>query len=189
MNSIRKLVPVGIASTAAAAVVAFALAPATVLAEWAPRPLPKAAHTETFEVAAPAPSPACVAAKQALVSARAADRSEDMDETASANDATEDQTERAAVKTLWTNLISACAPQVAAVTKPTSAQLTSSACVTAKTNLKNAFTAERAHEMSEANSGNEGISADWQEDQSEFAAIKALWKTAAAACGFTFEHR
>ena len=112
-----------------------------------------------------------------------------MDETASANDATEDQTERAAVKTLWTNLISACAPQVAAVTKPTSAQLTSSACVTAKTNLKNAITAERAHEISEANSGTEGTSADWQEDQSEFATIKALWQAAATACSFTFEHR
>src|SRR5437879_12374747 len=95
MNSIRKLVPVGIAATAAAAVVAFALAPATVLAEWAPRPLPKAAHTETFEVAAPAPSPACVAAKQGLVSARGADRSEDMAETAAARDANEDNDTRA----------------------------------------------------------------------------------------------
>jgi hypothetical protein len=189
MNSIRKLVPLGIASTAAAAVVAFALAPATVFAEWSPRPAPKQAATERSEVAAPAPSAACLAAKQALVSARAADRSEDMDETASTKDASEDQTERAAIKPLWTNLISACAPQVAAITKPTSAQSSSSVCVTAKTNLKNAFTAERAHEMSEASSGTEGTSADWQEDQSEFATIKALWKTAAAACGFTFEHR
>jgi hypothetical protein len=189
MNSIRKLVPVGIAATAAAAVVAFALAPASVFAEWSPRPLPKQAGTERFEVAVPPPSAQCLAAKQAIVSARAADRSEDMDETASANDANEDQTERAAMKPLWTNLISACAPQVAAVTKPTSAQLTSSACVTAKTNLKNAITVERAHEMSEANSGTEGTSADWQEDQSEFATIKTLWQAAATACGFTFEHR
>jgi len=188
INSIRKLVPVGIASTAAAAVVAFALAPAAVFAEWSPRPAPKQSGTERFEVAAPAPSPQCLSAKQAIVSARAADRSEDMDETAS-NDVSEDQTERAAMKTLWTNLISACAPQVAAITKPTSAQLNSSACVTAKTNLKNAITAERAHEMSEASSGTEGTSADWQEDQTDFAALKALWKTAAAACGFTFEHR
>ena len=184
MNSIRKLVPVGIASTAAAAVVAFALAPATVFAEWSPRPLPRHAGVETFQVAAPAPSADCIAAKQAIVSARAADRSEDMDESAAA-DATEDQTERTALKALWTKLISACAPQLAAVTKPTSAQLTSSACVTAKTNLKNAITAERAHEMSEANSGTERTSADWQEDQAEFATIKSLFTTAAAACGFT----
>lgn len=188
MNSIRKLVLLGIASTAAAAVVAFALAPATVLAEWGPRPLPKGTHTQTFEVAAPAPSAACIAAKQAIVSARVADRSEDMDKTASATDATEDQAERAALKPLLTTLIGACAPQ-AAVTKPTSPISTSSACGSAETALKNALIAERAHEATEASSSTERTSADWQEDQADFANLKSLWSAATTACGFSFERR
>ncbi len=187
MNSIRKLVPVGIASTAAAAVVAFALAPATVFAEWSPRPLPREAGTQTFVAAAPAPSPACVAARQAIVSARAADRSEDMDESRSSTDATEDQTERAAMKSLWTSAVSACGVQV--VTKPTAATLASPSCVSAKTALKNALLAEKAHEATEATSGTERTAADWQEDQAEFAAIKSLWKAMASACGFSFTHR
>ena len=187
MNSIRKLVRVGIALTGAVVMLAFVLTPATVLAERSPRPLPKIAHTETFEVAAPAPSPACVAARQALTSARATDHVEDMDEKP-ATDATEDQGERAALKALWTNAISACGPQPVAA-KPTSTTVSSPSCVTARTALKNALTAERTHEISESSSGTERTPADWQEDQAEFASIKSLFKSAAIACGFSFDNR
>ena len=38
--------------------------------------------------------------------------------------------------------------------------------------------------MSEEGTATEHSSADWQEDQAEFAAIKSLWQQAATACGF-----
>jgi hypothetical protein len=185
MNSIRKLVPAGIASTVVVVVVAFVVAPATALAHWTPQPEPKQAGTASFVLALPAPSAACVAARQAIVTARAADRVEDLSENA-ANEATEDPTERADLKALWTNLASAC--WGAAVTKPAPVSPPSSGCVAAKTALKNALIAEKAHEAAEASSSTEHTAADWQEDQADFAAIKPLWKAAAAACGFSFTH-
>jgi len=186
MNSIRKLVPVGIASMAVAVVAALAVAPATASAHWTPQPEANQTGTVGFVLALPAPSAACVAARQAIGSARAADRIEDLNETA-ANDATEDQTEQADLKTLWTNLASAC--WGAAVTKPAAVSPPSSGCVAAKTALQNALIAEKAHEAAEANSGTEHTAADWQEDQAGFAAFKPLWQAVMAACGFSFTHR
>ncbi len=185
MNSIRKLVPVGICSMAVVVIAALVVAPATALAHWTPRPEANQAGTASFIVTLPAPSAACVAARQALVSARAADRIEDVTEN-SANDATEDQTEKADLKALWTNLASACWP--AAVIKPAAVSPPSSGCVAAKTALQNALIAEKAHEAAEANSGTERTADDWQEDQADFAAFKPLWQAAAAACGFSFTH-
>ncbi len=185
MNSIRKLVLVGIASTAVAVVAALVVAPATALGHWTPQPEANQAATASFVLALPAPSAACVAARQAIGSARAADRIEDQSENA-ANDATEDQTEKADLKTLWTNLASAC--WGAAVSKPAAVSPPSSGCVAAKTALQNALIAEKAHEAGEANSGTEHTAADWQEDQADFAAFKPLWQAAASACGFSFTH-
>ncbi len=185
MNSIRKLVPVGIASTVVVVVAAFVVAPATALAHWTPQPEPTQVGTASFVLALPAPSAACVAARQAIVSARAGDRIEDLSENA-ANDATEDQTEKADLKALWTDLASAC--WGAAVTKPAAVSPPSSGCVAARTALQNAVIAEKAHEAAEANSGTEHTAADWQEDQADFAALKPLWQAAASACGFSFTH-
>jgi hypothetical protein len=180
MNSIRKLVPVGIALAAA-----LVVAPATASAHWTPQPEANQAGTASFVLSLPAPSAACVAARQAIGSARAADRIEDQSENA-ANDATEDQTEKADLKVLWTNLASAC--WGAALTKPAAVSPPSSGCVAAKTALQNALIAEKAHEAAEANSGTEHTAADWQEDQADFAAFKPLWQAAASACGFSFTH-
>jgi len=185
VNSIRKLVPVGIASTVVVVVAAFVVAPATALAHWTPQPEPTQVGTASFVLALPAPSAACVAARQAIGSARAADRIEDLNENA-ANDATEDQTEKADLKVLWTNLASAC--WGAAVTKPAAVSPPSSGCIAARTALQNALIAEKAHEAAEANSGTEHTAADWQEDQADFAAFKPLWQAAASACGFSFTH-
>ncbi|HWO45495.1 MAG TPA: hypothetical protein VNO87_07895, partial [Methylomirabilota bacterium] len=70
MNSIRKLVPVGIASMALVVVAALVVAPSTALAHWTPQPEANQAGAASFVLALPAPSAACVAARQAIGSAR-----------------------------------------------------------------------------------------------------------------------
>jgi len=136
---------------------------------------------------AAAPSAACLAALQVIATARKDDRIEDASEKLTADqDVSEDQLERAAMKDLWVKARSACGDK--AEPAETSAAAATQACADAKQALKNALVAEKAHEMSEKGTTAEQSAADWQEDQAEFAAIKSLWKTAAAACGFSFEH-
>src|SRR5260370_34414112 len=103
MNSIRKLVPVGIASTVVVVVAAFVVAPATALAHWTPQPERTQEGTASFVLALPAPSAACVAARQASVPARAPDRTEQLKGNP-ADDATRDQTRRRDLKPIGTNL-------------------------------------------------------------------------------------
>src|SRR5260370_41268305 len=172
MNSIRELVPVGIGSTVVVVVAVFVVAPATALAHWTPHPEPTQVGTASFVLALPAPSASCVAARQAIVSARAADRIEDLSENA-ANDGTEDQTEKADLKTLWTNLASAC--WGAAVTKPAAVSPSSSGCIAARTALQNALIAEKAHEAAEANPGTEHTPPACQSAQPDFPPSKPPW--------------
>jgi len=182
MNSIRKLSVIGAGTTAIFAVMAFVVAPAVLAHE------SNGVRGEDIseQPAAATPSPACLAALQAIATARKDDRSEDASERLTADqDVSEDRLEKAAMKDLWVKARSACGHQP----KPseTSAAATP-ACADAKTALKNALAQERAHEMSEKGTIAEHSAADLQEDQAEFAAIKALWKKAVAACGFSFKH-
>jgi|ERR1700736_2325601 len=90
-------------------------------------------------------------------------------------DVSEDKTEKAAREALWDTARTACAESKAAEATEPPATPPSSACVAAKQALKNAFVAEKAHELSEKGSTTEHSAADRQEDQAEFAAIKSLW--------------
>src|SRR2546421_2279743 len=123
MRSIRKLLAVGTGTVALCAVIAFALAPVTVLAEgthqwgfWRGAALSVKSFKPT---AAPTLSQACIDAIQAVKTAIAADRAEDKDERANAagaapvGDINEDATEKAAMKVLFTAARDACAPQLA----------------------------------------------------------------------------
>ena len=196
MNSIRKLVGIG-AGASALCVMALVVASASVTAHTSGPWEGKAASTAV--AAEPAPSAACVAARQAIVTARADDRNEDMSEKLAAGqpgadqtkDVSEDKTEKAARVALWDTVRTACAETKATEAAEPPATPPSSACVSAKQALKNALVAEKAHEMSEKGTTTEHSSADRQEDQAEFAAIKSLWQKAATACGFSseaFEH-
>jgi len=189
MNSIRKLVGIG-SGAAALCVMALVVASASVLAHASDQTVREAASARTFATAEAAPSADCVAARQSIAAARLDDRTEDASEKLDpAADLTEDQNERATMKALWVKARAACGDQPKpAEVKATSAAAASTACADAKTALKNAFVAEKAHEMSEKGTTAEHSAADRQEDQAEFAAIKALWQTAASACGFSAEH-
>jgi hypothetical protein len=189
MNSIRKLVGIGTGATAIC-VMALVVASASVLAHASDQTVREAASARTLATAEAPPSADCVAARQAIGAARLDDRTEDASEKLdAAADVSEDQNERAGMKALWVNARAACGdqpkPAEVAATSPAAA---STACADAKTALKNAFVAEKAHEMSEKGTTAEHSAADRQEDQAEFAAIKGLWQTAASACGFSAEH-
>jgi hypothetical protein len=173
MNSIRKLMAVGTGAVALCGVAAFALAPVTVLAEgshhWALWQ-GAALNAKSVKPSAATLSPACSNAVQAIKTAFADDRSEDAAEKsgaalAGANpaaDVEEDKTERAALKALWVTARDACAPQVATAT--TSAAPTASAptaaCLAATQAAKDAWA------------------------RKDYAALKSLWSTLKAACGF-----
>ena len=180
MNSIRKLVGIG-AGASALCVMALVMASTSVTAHTSGPSEREGAPTAA--AAEPAPSAACVAARQAIVKARADDRTQDMSEKLAAGqpgadqtkDVSEDKTEKAAREALWDTARTACAESKAAEATEPPATPPSSACVAAKQALKNAFVAEKAHELSEKGSTTEHSAADRQEDQAEFAAIKSLW--------------
>jgi len=174
-------------SAAVGAVMALALAPAPVSAEDSHSTLPRTAPRLTFMAIATAPSAACLAARQALVTAWTNDRDEDTAERQAAKlagadpivDVNEDKTERAALMALWDTARSTCAAEpVKPIAAPTSA------CVAAKTALKNALLAAVTAEKAEQSSSSENTAADLTEDKAEFAALKPLWTAVGTACGF-----
>ena len=168
MNSIRKVVAVGTSAVALCAVAVFALAPVTVLADgphhwelW--RDFARSAKSTTpTSVTLSAP---CSAAINAVKAAHIQDRAEDAQERlaaaqAGANstaDVAEDKSERAAVKALWVAARDACAPQLTTKTAPTAP---TAACLAAKEAIKEAWA------------------------RKDFAALRSLWTTVKAACGF-----
>jgi hypothetical protein len=179
MNSIRKLMAVGTGAGALGVIVAFALAPVTVLAEgphhwelW--RGFGQSAKT-TMPTAVTL-SAACSAAVQTIKTAFADDRAEDTAErknaaltgAAPAADVDEDKTERAAAKALWVAARDACAPQLATKTAPAAP---TAACTAAKQAVKDAWL------------------------RKDYAALRSLWSSVKTACGFStdnafaFEHR
>jgi hypothetical protein len=192
MNSIRKLVGIGTGASALC-VMALVVASASVLAHASDQTVREAASARTLAAAEPAPSADCVAARQAIATARLDDRTEDASEKLdAAADVSEDQKERAAMKALWVTARTACGeqPEAAEAPKPAaaSAAAATDACSAAKTALKNALVAEKAHEKAEKGTVAEHSAADRQEDQAEFAQIKSLWQAAATACGFGSGH-
>ena len=180
MNSIRKLLAVGTGAVGLAAVVAFALAPVTVLAEgshgwdfWRGFAL-SAKTTPPTAVTLPA---ACTDALQAIKAAHSQDVSEDAQERLAAAqagadlaaDVQEDKDELATFQALWVTARDACAPQLATKTAPPTTP--SAACVAAKAAVKAAW------------------------ERKDYAAVRSLWNTVKTACGFssfegfTFERR
>ena len=180
MNSIRKLLAVGTGAVGLAAVVAFALAPVTVLAEgshgwdfWRGFAL-SAKTTPPTAVTLPA---ACTDALQAIKAAHSQDVSEDAQERLAAAqagadlaaDVQEDKDELATFQALWVTARDACAPQLATKTAPPTTP--AAACVAAKAAVKAAW------------------------ERKDFAALRSLWNTVKTACGFssfegfTFERR
>src|SRR5712664_2338964 len=171
MKSIRKLMAVGTRAGALGVVMAFALAPITVLAEgshnW------ELWRGSAFSAKSTTPkavtlSEACTAAIQNIKAAHAQDRAEDAQEKLDAAqagasptaDVEEDKTERAAMKALWVAARDACAPQLATKTfAPTGTP--STACLAAKQAVKAAWLAKN------------------------YAALKSLWTTVKTACGFS----
>src|SRR5438552_9347229 len=173
MNSIRKLLAVGTGAVGLAAVVAFALAPVTVLAEgshgwdfWRGFAL-SAKSTPPTAVTLPA---ACTDALQAIKAAHSQDVSEDAQERLAAvqegadlaADVQEDKDELAAFQALWVKARDACAPQLATKPVPSAPTATqSAACVAATQAVKDAWARK-----------------DW-------AAVRSLWTTVKSACGFS----
>ena len=156
------------------------------------------------EAAESAPSPACVAAVNAVKSALASDRSEDNLETANAApdtetgaEQTEDTNEAAALKPLFAAVATACGPLVGEKERETVRPSTpptppTAQCTAAIQALKAAFAQQRAQAMAEFTSGTEGTAADMSEDQAAKAQIVSLFSAVKAACGtssFDWDHR
>jgi hypothetical protein len=168
MNSIRKLLAMGTGAGALIVVMAFALAPVTVLAEgshhwdfWRGFAL----SAKTTAPTAATLSPECTAALKAIKTAHDQDKSEDAIERASAAagadpaaDVQEDKDERAARAALWVTARTACAPQLATRVAPPAP---TAACTAAKAAVK----------------------AVWQ--RKDYAAVRSLWTTLKTACGFS----
>ena len=131
MTSIRKLLAVGTGTVALCAVIAFALAPVTVLAEgthqwgfWRGAALSFKSSTPTAVTL----SPACSAALQTIKAAHDQDRIEDAQERV------------AAIEALWVKARDACAPQLATkVAPPVSGATQSAACLAAIQQVKAAW--------------------------------------------------
>lgn len=135
MNSIRKAISMGTGAAALCAAMAFALAPATVLAEASHRSHP---NSESAQRVKAAPTAACTAARKAIKDAVTADQAEDVTErnarkegslTADADKA-EDLKEKADMKALRETARTACAGQP----KPAP----TAACAAAKQAMKDA---------------------------------------------------
>jgi hypothetical protein len=177
-------------SAALGAVMALALAPAPVMADESHSSLPRTAPKLTFMAIAMEPSAACLAARQALVTAWTNDRDEDTAERQAAKlagadptvDVKEDKSERAALLALWDTARTTCAAQPEAAPKPRTPS--TSACLAAKQALKNALAASWKAEAAEKTSGTENTAADLSEDKAELAALKPLWTAVGTACGF-----
>src|SRR2546428_13715700 len=150
MNSIRKLVGIGTGASALC-VMALVVASASVLAHASDQTVREAASARTLATAEAAPSADCIAARQAIATARTDDRAEAASEKLDpAADLTEGQKERAAMKALWVTARGACGDQPKpAEPKPTSAAAAPLGGGSAKTNFMNALGPEMAHEMSE----------------------------------------
>src|SRR2546428_8958583 len=111
MNSIHKLVGIG-PGASALCVMALVVASASVLAHASDQTVREAASARTLATAEAAPSADCIAARQAIATARTDDRAEDASEKLDpAADLTEDQKERAAMKALWVTARGACGDQ------------------------------------------------------------------------------
>lgn len=147
----------------------------------------------TVQTSEPAPSAACMAARNAFYAALKADVAEDSSERdlektgAATNDPTEDQAEWANFKSLRSALIAACAPQhKTGTTKPTP----TAACTAAKSALQSYLTQLRANQQAEWANHTEGTAADQAEDAASWAQLKTLFHNVATACGFTrFDQR
>jgi hypothetical protein len=169
---------------ALSAAIALALASAPVVAEESHSSPVKFTPKFTFVATAAAPSAACLAARQALVTGWTKDQDEDTAERQAAKlagatparDVDEDKAERAAWKALSDATKTACAGQPATPA--------SSACVSAKAALKSALTAAKAAEQAEKASGAEASASDKAEDKAERAALKPLWTAVKTNCGF-----
>ena len=172
MNSIRKLMVVGTGATALCGVVAFALAPVTVMAQ-------DSNHWEMWRAAALSVkstiptavtlSPECSAALQTIKAAHDQDRIEDAQERVAAaqagaeptSDVQEDKDELAATAALWVKARDACAPQLATkIAPPASGATQSAACLAATQQMKAAWV------------------------RKDYAAVRSLWTTVKTACGF-----
>ena len=131
MTSIRKLLAAGTGTVALCAVIAFALAPVTVLAEgthqwgfWRGAALSFKSSTPTAVTL----SPECSAALQTIKAAHDQDRIEDAQERV------------AAIEALWVKARDACAPQLATkVAPPASGATQSAACLAAIQQVKAAW--------------------------------------------------
>src|SRR5256885_2197630 len=183
MNSIRKLMVVGTGATALCGVVAFALAPVTVMAQdsnhwemWRAAALSVKSTTPTAVTL----SPECSAALQTIKAAHDQDRIEDAQERVAAaqagadpaSDVQEDKDEVAAIEALWVKARDACAPQLATKVAPPASRATqSAACLAAIQQVKAAWA------------------------RKDYAAVRSLWTTVKTACrflsgdGFSFQRR
>ena len=173
MTSIRKLLAVGTGTVALCAVIAFALAPVTVLAEgthqwgfWRGAALSFKSSTPTAVTL----SPECSAALQTIKAAHDQDRIEDAQERVAAaqagadpaSDVQEDKDEVAAIEALWVKARDACAPQLAIkVGPPASGATQSAACLAAIQQVKAAWA------------------------RKDYASVRSLWTTVKTACGFS----
>ena len=172
MTSIRKLLAVGTGTVTLCAVIAFALAPVTVLAEgthqwgfWRGALSVKSSTPNTVTL-----SPECSAALQTIKAAHDQDRIEDAQERVAAaqagadpaSDVQEDKDEVAAIEALWVKARDACAPQLATKVAPPASRATqSAACLAAIQQVKAAWA------------------------RKDYAAVRSLWTTVKTACGFS----
>lgn len=153
-------------------------------------------------VAEATPSPACVAAVNAVKAALASDRAEDTLETANATpdtetgaEQTEDASESAALKPLFAAIATACGPFIGEkhrIVKPSTSTPPTPQCVAAIQALKAAFAQQRAEAQAEFASGTEDTAADLSEDQAARAQFTSLFSAVKAACGtswFTWDQR
>ena len=150
----------------------------------------------TVRAAEPAPSAACIAARNAFVAALKADVAEDQSERnlarsgADTNDPSEDTTERANFSSLRSAMVKACEAQEPNEQPKPTTSTPSAACTAAKTAVQQFFTQLRATEKAEWANGTEGSAADQTEDKASFAQAKTLFQAMATACGFpTFDRR
>ena len=196
MTSIGRLLVRGaLAAGAVSITLAIALAPQAGFATT--RTLDESAITTHHEIrsVAPAPSAACVSAKNAFIAALKADVAEDATERnlaktgTNTNDATEDQAEHANFRSLISAMVKACDPDATAEHNKQKPAPTA-ACTSAKAALKSFFTQRAADEKADWASGTEGTAADKAEDMAAWAQQKTLFQAVASACGFsnTFDH-
>jgi hypothetical protein len=179
MLMIRKFVGYGATAVGLGVILALALVQAGEAAGL-PANVSSEAPAPRIELQAATPSPQCTAALSAMKTASAQDATEDASERATARtnpdaatDPTEDQAERAALKSLRdaarTTCLTPATPQCTAALQKVQA---------ARTQEQTEDASERAIAKTTATEA-----ADVSEDQSERAALKSLFDAAQTACG------